>query len=1010
MLTTSDHRIAPAFRYVRLPASTRLRRARGGGRRRWLAPALLAALVLSHSIAAEPTKEIRRILILNEVGNSYPAIKTINEGIQTALQNSPYRIEFYSEYLDTILFPDPATQREFRDFYIHKYRNRKPDVIITVGSGPLQFMRETHQTAFPGVPIVFCLPNGAVPGSPTVDSDFTGVKNDIAAAETLGTALHLLPGTEHVVVVGGVSEFDKQLLAAVKQQVQDFTGRVDITYLTDLPMPDLLERLRHLPNRTIVLSTTIAQDAAGTRFKSSDTGLLLAAASNAPIFSLFDVYLNHGEVGGDLSSFSAQAKIAGEMALRILNGVKPQDIPRVGNVTNYMFDWRALKRWGIKQSALPPGSIIVNRQLTVWEAYKAYIIGGIALILLETLLIVALLWQRKRRREVENELVVSNDRLRLAVESGKSVGWDWDAKTGINRWFGDLKTMFGIDSDTYSGRAEDFRLRVYPDDRELVQRAISNALQGRSSYTAEFRVVRTDGTVRWVTARGNYYYGTNGEPAGMLGMALDITDRKQAEQKLHESEDRLAGIVGSAMDAIIAVDEQQRVVLFNAAAEKMFGCAKDKAVGTAIDRFIPERFRSEHREYLRSFGESKLATRRTIGALGALWALRSNGQEFPIEASISHTASDGKKLFTVIVRDITERRQAEEAMRESEERFRLVANTAPVMIWMAGPDKLCNYFNQPWLEFTGRPLETELGNGWSEGVHPEDLKDCLDTYTRAFDLREPFKMQYRLRRHDGEYRWLLDTGMPRINPNGSFVGYIGSCLDVTEAKLAEEALANMGRKLIEAHEEERTWIARELHDDINQRVALLAVELEQWGQHFPGSQSDVKYHMSHLRQRLFDLGKDIQALSHRLHSSKLDCLGIASAANSFCRELSEQQKVEIDFRHSGVPGSLPKEISLCLFRVLQESLQNAAKHSAVRHFSVALHGTPEEIQLTVSDLGVGFDPQDAVNRQGLGLISMRERLQLVNGELSIKSQPGHGTTVFARVPFVAKKNSVRAAG
>jgi len=117
------------------------------------------------------------------------------------------------------------------------------------------------------------------------------------------------------------------------------------------------------------------------------------------------------------------------------------------------------------------------------------------------------------------------------------------------------------------------------------------------------------------------------------------------------------------------------------------------------------------------------------------------------------------------------------------------------------------------------------------------------------------------------------------------MGYIGSCLDVTEAKLAEEALANMGRKLIEAHEEERTWIARELHDDINQRVALLAVELEQWSQQFPGSEGEVSYHMSHLRQRLFDLGKDIQALSHRLHSSKLDYLGIASAANSFCKEM-----------------------------------------------------------------------------------------------------------------------------
>jgi len=207
-----------------------------------------------------------------------------------------------------------------------------------------------------------------------------------------------------------------------------------------------------------------------------------------------------------------------------------------------------------------------------------------------------------------------------------------------------------------------------------------------------------------------------------------------------------------------------------------------------------------------------------------------------------------------------------ESVLESERRFRLVANTAPVMIWMSGPDKLCNYFNQPWLDFTGRSLEAELGNGWLEGVHPDDLKDRLDIYTLSFDLRESFKMQYRLRRHDGEYRWVLDIGVPRLSLDGSFAGYIGSCIDITDHKLAEEALASVGRRLIEAHEEERTWIARELHDDINQRIALLSVQLEQWAQHPAGSEVEVSNHIRNILQALADLGNDIQALSHRLHS------------------------------------------------------------------------------------------------------------------------------------------------
>jgi PAS domain S-box-containing protein len=346
-----------------------------------------------------------------------------------------------------------------------------------------------------------------------------------------------------------------------------------------------------------------------------------------------------------------------------------------------------------------------------------------------------------------------------------------------------------------------------------------------------------------------------------------------------------------------------------------------------------------------------------------------------------------------------EHEQAAQVVRESEERFRLVSNTAPVMIWMAGTDRLCTYLNQPWLEFTGRPLEAQLGNGWVEGIHSEDQKRSFETYAQAFDQRQSFAMEYRLRRHDGQYRWILDTGVPRFNADGNFAGYIGSCLDITDRKLAEDALASVGRRLIEAHEEERTWIARELHDDIVQRIALVAVELERYDPQAADATPDIENRIPKALQHLTGLGKDIQALSHRLYSSKLEFLGLVGAAQSFCRELSEQRKVGIVFKHSDIPAVFPEELSLCLFRVLQEALQNAVKHSGVHDFAVELRGTQDQICLTVSDSGIGFDWRDAMNRRGIGLISMRERLHLVSGELSIQSTPGHGTIVLARVPL-----------
>jgi PAS domain S-box-containing protein len=689
-----------------------------------------------------------------------------------------------------------------------------------------------------------------------------------------------------------------------------------------------------------------------------------------------------------------------EMALQLVQSV--QSDTNDTNDTNYA-------------SLLAMLSVVAVPVVGVWELfrvdepYRTRVIR-LLIVLLTVLSLSVFVFVKEylANLELSSDVGLANERLRLAVESGKSVGWEWDVKSGRDLWFGDLRTMFGIPSDTYAAQVQEFYDYVHPEDRQRVSQAVADARDKQKPYRAEFRILWPDGTVRWVAARGRFYYATNGDPERMLGMAVDITDRKQMEETLHESQDRLTGIVASAMDAIVAVNDEQRVVLFNTSAEKMFGCPADDAIGSSIERFIPQRFRAEHSAHIRCFGETGV-TNRAMGTLGALWALRSNGKEFPIEASISQIEAGGKKLFTVIIRDVTERWQAEEAVRESEKRFRLVADTTPALIWMSDTDKLCTYFNKPWLDFTGRPMDSELGNGWAEGVHPEDLRKCLDTYAQAFDRRQKFKMEYRLRRHDGEYRWIFDIGVPRFNQERSFVGYIGSCVDVTDRKLAEEALSGVSRKLIEAQEQERTRIGRELHDDIGQRLAMLAVELQQLRED-PPDLPQVRSRMGELQKQTSEIADDIQSLSHELHSAKLQYLGIAAAMRGFCKEFGEQQKVEIDFQTHDLPSPVPPDISLCLFRVLQEALHNSAKHSGVRHFEVQLWGTSDEIHLTVRDSGAGFDREAARKSRGLGLISMEERLKLLNGTFSIESQPNRGSTIHAGVPLRSGSDSMRAAG
>jgi signal transduction histidine kinase len=220
----------------------------------------------------------------------------------------------------------------------------------------------------------------------------------------------------------------------------------------------------------------------------------------------------------------------------------------------------------------------------------------------------------------------------------------------------------------------------------------------------------------------------------------------------------------------------------------------------------------------------------------------------------------------------------------------------------------------------------------------------------------------------------------------------------------------MSRKLIEAHEQERTRIGRDLHDDVVQRLALLAVELEGVQQDVPDGASELRTRLGALRDQTTCITNDVQLLSHELHSSKLDYLGLVGAAKNFCKEFSEQHKVEIDFQSHDLPSALPTDVSLSLFRVLQEALRNATKHSGVKRFEVRLWGSTGEINLTVSDLGAGFDQEAVMKSTGLGLTSMQERLRLVHGELSIKSQMKGGTTIHARVPIDPASDSARAAG
>jgi len=356
------------------------------------------------------------------------------------------------------------------------------------------------------------------------------------------------------------------------------------------------------------------------------------------------------------------------------------------------------------------------------------------------------------------------------------------------------------------------------------------------------------------------------------------------------------------------------------------------------------------------------------------------------------------------------KRKAEAVLRESEQRFRVMADTTPSLVWMCDAHGRITYLNDRRIAFTGPDPDAGYGtkgygDNWITHVHPDDVERMLGTLYEGLKTKQAFSQEYRLRRSDGAYRWMFDVASPRVNGDGSFGGFIGSAIDTTDQKLAQQALEKISGQLIEAQEKERSRIARDLHDDICQRLALLSMEIERANRTSAGPPAATKQNLEDIRKHCSEIAVDVQSLSHQLHSAKLDYLGVVAAIRSFCSEVSRQHQVNIEFTDRNVPRHLPKDISLCLFRIAQEALHNAVKYSGTSQFFVALYAIEDEVQLVVYDAGAGFDIEEAKKNRGLGLVSMQERIHLVHGRFAADSRPGKGTRVFAAVPFVPEKET-----
>lgn len=435
------------------------------------------------------------------------------------------------------------------------------------------------------------------------------------------------------------------------------------------------------------------------------------------------------------------------------------------------------------------------------------------------------------RRRADWRIRESERQLLEAQQIAHLGSWQWEIASNQVSWSDELFYIYGLLPRSMTIDFEGFLARVHPEDRDRVATLVMTAFETGLPFDFEHRIIRPNGTVRTLHAQGKVILDEQARPFRMVGTGHDITERKAMEEQLRrlnaELEQRVAKrtaqLEAANRELAEEINERKQAQQALQANETQLRLITDAAPALIAYVDINQRYRFNNRAYETWFGQApaELHGRHVKEVLGqaAYELLRPHmeaalaGQEVSFEQLTTYQTGDSRYIqahyipdiddtgqvrgYISLVNDISERRHIEDALRESEARFRMLADTTPVLIWMSGPDKQSYYFNKPWFDFTGRTLEQEGGFGWVEGVHPDDQQRCLDLYHTACDARQPFEMEYRLRRFDGEYRWIVDKAVPRFEGE-QFVGYIGSVMDIHErkrAELAERFLAEAGKVL-----------------------------------------------------------------------------------------------------------------------------------------------------------------------------------------------------------------------
>jgi PAS domain S-box-containing protein len=677
-----------------------------------------------------------------------------------------------------------------------------------------------------------------------------------------------------------------------------------------------------------------------------------------------------------------------------------------------------------------------------------------------------------------------------------------------------VERILGYPVSSWLQQPHFWREHIHPEDRDRVLAFMTRATEEQRSHDFEYRMIAANGQTVWLRNIVNVVV-ENGVAAELVGVSVDIRERKRVEEELRQSNTQLRTTIDSISDGLLIMDSEWRYTFFSERAAAIVGVKREDMLGRVVWDLFPHAKGTKFYEGYHRAVET------------------GQPQHFyeyypePLNQWLECHCYPSKEGLTVYFHDVTDRKRAEEALRNSEVQFRTLAEAIPQLCWMATPDGSIFWYNQRWYDYTGTTAEQMEGWGWQTVHDPRTLPAVLARWKSSIATGEPFDMVFPLRGADGifrpfltrivplkdtrgqvirwfgtntditelrdaeqalrtseekfrrvvehigdalftddvdgrvvfanerflnlfgfereelpnlrledyvapEYRvvlrerhqrrmsgeaavpthfeyeglrrdgtrmWLEVDVVPVADAQGKPIGTQSALRDVTDRKRAEAALADLSGRLIEAQEEERKRIARELHDDYNQRLAMVAIDLQRLAENMGESSREAGQQLHELFNQVSELSADLHSLSHRLHSSTLENLGLVAGVKAFCQEFAEQQAIQIDFAHENVPRATPGDAALCIFRIVQEALRNIKRHSGAERAEVRLTWSGERLHLSISDRGRGFEPNKPSAQRGIGVRSMEERLRMLGGQLEIHSRPMEGTRIEAWLPL-----------